>query len=76
MVKVCNAPFEQQYINNIVAVIFTGARDGNGSNRRKTSTCRKSLTNFLTSWCIQYNSQVTRFELSMLVVIDIHRLHT
>jgi len=36
----------QQYFSYILAVSFIGG--GNQSNRRKTVTCRKSLTNFTT----------------------------
>ena len=36
----------QQYFNYIVAVSFIGG--GHQSTRRKPSTCRKSLTNFIT----------------------------
>jgi hypothetical protein len=36
----------QQYFSYFVAVNFIGG--GNRSTRRKTPTCRKSLTNFIT----------------------------
>jgi len=36
----------QQYFSYIAAVSFIGG--GNWSNRRNPSTCRKSLTNFIT----------------------------
>jgi len=36
----------QQYFNHIVAVSFIGG--GNRTTRRKPSTCRKSLTSFIT----------------------------
>jgi len=35
----------QQYFNYIMAVSFIGG--GNWSTRRKSPTCRKSLTNFI-----------------------------
>ena len=35
-----------------MAVIFIGGR--NRSIRRKRLTCHKSLTNYITQWCIQY----------------------
>ena len=47
----------------IVVFIFIG-----GGNRRKTPTCRKSLTNFITQCCIKYTSPFMGFELTMLVV--------
>ena len=37
--------------------------------QEKTPTCRKSLTSFITHWCIKYISQWARFELTMLVVM-------
>ena len=43
-----------------------------GGNRRiriKPPTCRKSLTNFITQFCIEYNSSWARFEFTTLVVI-------
>jgi len=36
----------QQYFSYILAVSFIGG--GNRSTRRKPTTCRKSLTNFIT----------------------------
>jgi hypothetical protein len=42
----------QQYFNYIMAVSFTGER--NRITRRKPSTCRKSLTKFITYYCIKY----------------------
>jgi hypothetical protein len=44
-----------------MAVSYIGGR-----NRRKPPTCRKSLTNFITYWCID---AWTGFELTTLVVI-------
>jgi hypothetical protein len=41
----------QQYFSYIVSVSFIG-----GGNRRKSPTCRKSLTNFITYCCIEYTS--------------------
>ena len=43
---VFNATFNQQYFSYIVALSFTGG--GNRSTRRKPTTCRKSLTKFIT----------------------------
>ena len=42
---------------------------GNRSTRRKPPTCNKSLTNFITYSCIEYNLPRVRFELTTLVVI-------
>jgi hypothetical protein len=41
----------QQYFSYIVVVTFIG-----GGNRRKSPTCRKSLTNFIICCCIEYTS--------------------
>jgi hypothetical protein len=51
----------------IMAVIFIVGR--NRSNQRKPPTCRKSLTSFITSCCIEYTSPLTGFKLTTLVVI-------
>ena len=40
----------QQYCCDIMAVSFIGG--GSRTTRRKTLTCRKSLTNFITQCCI------------------------
>jgi hypothetical protein len=56
----------QQYVSYIVAFSFIGG--GNRSTRRKPSTCRKSLTNFITLCCIEYTSPWARFEFKTLVV--------
>ena len=40
-----------------------------GGNWRKPPTCRKSLTNFITYYCIEYISPLVRLELKTLVVI-------
>jgi len=53
----------QQYFNYIVVVSFIG-----GENRRKSPTCRTSLTNFITM-SNKYTSPRLRFELSRSVVI-------
>ena len=47
-------------------VSFIG--EGNRSTGRKPPTCRKSLTNFITSCCVEYTSPRTGFELTILVV--------
>ena len=57
----------QQHFSYIVAVSFIGG--GNWSTRRKPSTCRHSLTNFITWCCNEYASPWTGFELTTLVVI-------
>jgi hypothetical protein len=44
--RVLNAILKNIYFSYIVAVSFTGG--GNQSTWRKTQTCRKSLTNFIT----------------------------
>jgi hypothetical protein len=51
-----------------VAVSFIGG--GNLSTWRKSQTCRKSVTNFITSCCIEYPLPFAGFELAMLVVIE------
>ena len=38
-------------------------------SEKKTPTCRKSLTNFITKCCIGYTSPWTGFDLTILVVI-------
>ena len=38
---------------------------------RKPSICRKSLTNFITQYCIEYTSPLAGFELTTLVAIGI-----
>jgi len=48
-------------------VSFIGA--GNQSTHRKSQTCPKSLTNFMTYYCIKYTSQRAELELTSLVVI-------
>ena len=53
----------QQYFRYIVVVSFNGG--GNRSTRIKPPICRKSPTNFITYWCIEYTSG---FELTTLVV--------
>jgi hypothetical protein len=50
-----------------VEVSFIGA--GNRSNRRKPPTSRRSLTNFITKYYIEYTSPRMVFELTTLVVI-------
>jgi hypothetical protein len=52
----------------IMAVSFIGR--GNWSTRRKPPTCRKPLTNFIITCCIEYTSPWSGFELTTLVVID------
>jgi hypothetical protein len=42
---------------------------GNRITRRNPPTCRKSLTNFMTSCCIEYTSPWVIFQLTTLVVI-------
>ena len=51
----------------IMAVSIIGG--GNRSIRRKTLTCRKSLTNFITQCCIEQSAPCAGFELTTLVVI-------
>jgi len=51
---VFNATFFQQYLS------FIGG--GIRSTRRKSPTCRKSLTNFITQCCIEYTSPRTGFD--------------
>jgi hypothetical protein len=54
----------QQYFSYIVAVRFIGTR-------RESSTCHKSLTNFIAYCRVEYTSPWTGFELTILVVIGI-----
>ena len=42
---------------------------GNRSTRRKPPSCRKSLTNFITWYCIEYTSPWTGFGFTILVMI-------
>jgi hypothetical protein len=62
-----NGGLGQTFSINIVAVIFIA--DGNRSTRRKSPTCRKSLTNFITQCCIKYTSPWSGFKLTTLVII-------
>jgi len=56
--------------NNISAISWAVSfiDEGNRSIRRKPPTCRKSLTNFITQFCIEYASPWPGFELTTLVV--------
>ena len=58
----------QQYFSCIVPVNFISGV--NWSTLRKPQTCRKSLTNFITYYCIEHTSPWTGFALTTLVVID------
>jgi len=58
----------QWYFNYIVMVSFISG--GNRSTQRKSLTCRKSLTNFITKCCIDCTSPWAVFKLTTLVVID------
>ena len=58
----------QQYFSYIMAVSFIGG--GRRSTRRKPQTCRKSLTNFIKLWCIEYSSPWVGFRLTTLVAIS------
>ena len=51
--------------NNITVIYIVG---GNRSTQRKPQTCRKSLTNLITQFCIEYTSPSAVFELSILVI--------
>jgi hypothetical protein len=51
----------------VVVVSFIGGV--NQSTRRKPQTCYKSLTNFITWYCIKYTAPWTGFELITLVII-------
>jgi len=55
----------QQYFSYIVAVSFISG--GNRSTSRKPLTYRKSLTDFITWWCIEYTSPWTGLELTTIV---------
>jgi len=48
-------------------VSFIGG--GKRNTRRKPRTCRKTLTNFITSWCVKYTSPWAGFELTTSGVI-------
>jgi len=50
-----------------MAVSFIGGE--NRSTRRQPLTSRKSLTNFITYYCIEYTSPWAGFKLTTLVVI-------
>jgi hypothetical protein len=54
-----------------VTVSFIGG--GNWSTQRKPPTCRKSLTNFITLYYIEYTSPLAQFEFITLVVIGTDR---
>ena len=56
-----------QYFSYIVAVSFIGG--GNRSTWKKSSTCRMSLTNFITLCGFEYTSPWQWFELTTLVLI-------
>ena len=49
---VLNATFNNITVIIIVAVCFISG--GNRNTRRKSLTCRKSLTNFITYCCIEF----------------------
>ena len=58
--------------NNVSVISWQSCNCIGGGNRRigrKPSTCRKSMTKFITWCCIEYTSPWVRFELTMLVVI-------
>ena len=60
-------------VSTIVQLFRGGASfigGGNWSSGRKPPTCRKSLSNFITQWCIEYTSPFTGVELTTLVVVD------
>jgi len=43
-----------KYFSYIMVATFIGG--GNEITRRKPPTCLKSLTNFITQWCIEYTA--------------------
>ena len=60
-------PLFRQYFSYIVTISFIGGE--NRRTRRKPSTCRKSLTNFIAKCCIQFTSPLGGFYHTTLVVI-------
>ena len=56
----------EQYFSYIVAVSFIGG--GNRSIRGKPLTCCKSLTNFITWYCIEYTLSWAIFNLTLAVI--------
>jgi hypothetical protein len=67
IIRFCKKESIYIYFSYIVVVSFTGG--GNQRIRRKLPICRKSLTNFITSCCIEYTSPLTGLELTTLVII-------
>ena len=59
-----------QYVSYIMGVSFIDGRYWN--TWRKPTTCRKSLTNFITSCCSECTSPWTGYELTTLAVIVIY----
>ena len=51
------------------STIFQLYGGGNWSTRRKPPTCRKSLTNLITQYCIKYTPPWAGFELTTLLVV-------
>jgi hypothetical protein len=60
--------FVQQHFSYIVAVSFIG--EGNRRTRRKPPICRKSLTNFNTSWCTPSPDRVSNSQTSVVIGTD------
>ena len=66
---VFNATFNNISVISWQSVILVEETGVPGDTWRKPSTCRKSLTNFITYCCIEYTSKWVGFELKTLVVI-------
>ena len=66
---VFNATFNNISAISWQSVILVEETGVPGDTWRKPSTCRKSLTNFITYCCIEYTSKWAGFKLKTLVVI-------
>ena len=58
---------ERQFQHYFSYICFIGG--GNWSTWRKSPTCRRSLTTFITYWCFEYSPTWAGFKLTTLVVI-------
>ena len=70
----CNLLWARAMVFNPLSTILqlycgSSIGGGNRSTQKKTQTCRKSLTNFITLCCIEYTLPWVGFKLTTLVVI-------